>query len=357
VATGKRLGFAVTQAASDRQAPEGNPMRDLSTLPKVELHLHLEGTMEPETVLELARRNKVELPYADLEDLRGRYEFTDLQSFLDLIYANLTVLQTDGDFSDLVTAYVGRAAAGGVRHVEAFFDPQAHVARGIPLQRVLDGLESGIAAAERDHGTTVELIACFHRDRSEEDALAMLAALEAAGAPIIGIGLDSAEVGNPPAKFQRVYARAGELGLHRVAHAGEEGGAVSVTEALDLLHIERVDHGIQAIDDPDLMDRLARARTPLTMCPLSNVRLRCVDTLADHPLPAFLEAGVLVTVNSDDPAYDGGYVDANYEALRATFGFSDDVMARLARNSVTASFLPEGRKAGLLREIDAWVAD
>jgi adenosine deaminase len=234
--------------------------------------------------------------------------------------------------------------------------PQPHVARGIPLQRVLDGLASGIAAAERDHGTTVELIACFHRDRSEEEALAMLAALEDAGAPIIGIGLDSAEVGNPPAKFQRVYARAGELGLHRVAHAGEEGGAASVTEALDLLHIERVDHGIQAIDDPALMDRLARAGTPLTMCPLSNVRLRCVETIADHPLPAFLEAGVLVTVNSDDPAYDGGYVNANYEILRATFGFSDEVMSQLARNSVTASFLPEERKMGLLSEIDAWIA-
>ena len=183
----------------------------------------------------------------------------------------------------------------------------------------------------------------------------MLAALEEAGAPIIGIGLDSAEVGNPPAKFRRVYARAGELGLHRVAHAGEEGGAASVTEALDLLHIERVDHGIQAIDDPALMDRLARAGTPLTMCPLSNVRLRCVDTLADHPLPAFLEAGVLVTVNSDDPAYFGGYANANYEALQGTFGFSAEVMAGLARNSVTASFLPEARKAELLREIGAWI--
>lgn len=331
-------------------------MRDLSTLPKVELHVHLEGTMEPERVMDLARRNGVELPYADLDDLRGRYEFTDLQSFLDLIYTNLTVLLTEQDFSDLVTAYVARAAAGGVRHVEAFFDPQPFVALGVPLRRILDGLTSGIAEAERDHGTTVELIACFHRDRSEEDALMMLAALEEARAPIIGIGLDSAEVGNPPAKFRRVYARAGELGLHRVAHAGEEGGAASVTEALDLLHIERVDHGIQAIDDPALMDRLARDRIPLTMCPLSNVRLRCVDTMADHPLPAFLEAGVLVTVNSDDPAYDGGYVDTNYEALRATFGFSDEVMARLARNSVTASFLPDERKAGLLNEIDAWLA-
>lgn len=331
-------------------------MRDLSTLPKVELHVHLEGTMEPERVMDLARRNGVELPYADLDDLRGRYEFTDLQSFLDLIYTNLTVLLTEQDFSDLVTAYVARAAAGGVRHVEAFFDPQPFVALGVPLRRILDGLTSGIAEAERDHGTTVELIACFHRDRSEEDALMMLAALEEARAPIIGIGLDSAEVGNPPAKFRRVYARAGELGLHRVAHAGEEGGAASVTEALDLLHIERVDHGIQAIDDPALMDRLARDRIPLTMCPLSNVRLRCVDTMADHPLPAFLEAGVLVTVNSDDPAYDGGYVDTNYEALRATFGFSDEVMARLARNSVTASFLPDERKAGLLNEIDAWIA-
>jgi adenosine deaminase len=330
-------------------------MRDLSTLPKVELHLHLEGTLEPEAVLELARRNQVDLPYADLEDLRRRYAFTDLQSFLDLLYANITVLQTEEDFRDLVTAYVARASVGGVRHVEAFFDPQPHVARGIPLQRVLDGLASGIAAAERDHGTTVELIACFHRDRSEEDALATLAALEDAGAPIIAIGLDSTEIGHPAAKFQRVFARAGELGLHRVAHAGEEGGAAAVTEALDLLQIERVDHGIQAIDDPALVDRLAREGIPLTICPLSNVRLRCVDTLADHPLPAFLEAGVVVTVNSDDPAYFGGYANANYEAVRATFGFSDEVMAQLARNSVTASFLPDERKAGLLREIDAWL--
>ena len=331
-------------------------MRDLSTLPKVELHLHLEGTLEPEAVLELARRNRIELPYADLADLRGRYQFTDLQSFLDLLYANLSVLQTEEDFSDLVTAYATRAAGGGVRHVEAFFDPQPHVARGIPLQRLLDGLASGIAAAERDHGTTIELIACFHRDRPEEDALAMLDALEKAGAPIIGIGLDSTEVGNPAASFQRVYARAGELGLHRVAHAGEEGGAASVAEALDVLDVERIDHGIQAIDDPALVDRLARTGIPLTMCPLSNVRLRCVDTLADHPLPAFLEAGVVVTVNSDDPAYFGGYVDANYEALRATFGFDDEVMARLARNSVTASFLPDERKAELLSAIDGWLA-
>jgi adenosine deaminase len=331
-------------------------VRDLSTLPKVELHLHLEGTLEPETVMELARRNAVDLPYADLEDLRGRYEFTDLQSFLDLLYANLTVLKTEEDFSDLVTAYVARASAGGVRHVEAFFDPQPHVANGIPLQRVVDGLASGIAAAEREHGTTVELIACFNRDRSEDDALATLTALEEAAAPIIGIGLDSAEVGNPAGKFRRVYARAAELGLHRVAHAGEEGGAASVAEALDLLHVERIDHGIQAIDDPALMDRLARAGIPLTMCPLSNVRLRCVNTLADHPLPAFLDAGVLVTVNSDDPAYFGGYANANYEALRSTFGFSDEVMARLARNSVTASFLPEGRRAGLVNDIEAWLA-
>ena len=331
-------------------------MRDLSTLPKVELHLHLEGTLEPETVLDLARRNGVGLPYADLEDLRARYEFTDLQSFLDLIYANVAVLQTERDFHELVTAYVARAAAGGVRHAEAFFDPQPHVARGIPLQRILDGLASGIAAAERDHGTTVELIACFHRDRSEEEALEVLAALQGAGAPIIGIGLDSTEVGHPATKFQRVYARAAALGLHRVAHAGEEGGAASVTETLDLLGVERIDHGIQSIGDPALMERLARAGTPLTMCPLSNVRLRCVDTLADHPLPAFLDAGVVVTVNSDDPAYFGGYANANYEAVRATFGFSDEVMADLARNSVTASFLPDERKRELLGEIDAWIA-
>jgi adenosine deaminase len=331
-------------------------MRSLAALPKVELHLHLEGTLEPETVFALAERNGVALPYADLADLRGRYEFTDLQSFLDLLYANQSVLRTAADFEELAASYLLRAAQGGVRHAEVFFDPQPHLERGVALADVVDGLAAGIARAERDHGVTAALISCFHRDRTGEDALATLEQLVAIDAPIIGIGLDSTEVGNPASKFTAVYARAAELGLHRVAHAGEEGGAGFVADALDLLGAERIDHGIQAVDDPDLITRLITQQVPLTVCPLSNVRLRCVDTLADHPLPALLEAGIVATVNSDDPAYFGGYVEDNYAALRETLGFDDATLARLARNSVTASFLPVERKGALLAEIDAWLA-
>ena len=330
-------------------------MPHLETPPTVELHLHIEGTLEPELIVALAERNRVTLPDASVDGLRARYDFTDLQSFLDLYYDNMAVLRTAQDFAEVAEAYLRRAAAGGVRHAEIFFDPQAHLLRGVALEEVVRGLAEGLRRGEAA-GVTSSLIACFLRDRPGEEALAVLEHLVALDAPIIGIGLDSTEVGNPASKFVDVFARAGELGLHRVAHAGEEGGPEYVADVLDLLGVERVDHGVRAVQDPALLARLVADRIPLTVCPLSNVRLKGVETLADHPLPALLEAGALVTVNSDDPAYFGGYVDDNLAAVADTFGLSDHQLADLARNAVVASFLPEARRTDILAEVDAWLA-
>lgn len=330
-------------------------MTDVAALPKVELHVHVEGTLEPELIFELAARDGLELPYASIEDLRSRYAFTDLQSFLDLYYANMAVLTTAEHFAELAVVYLRRVAAGGVRHVEMFFDPQAHLTRGVPLAAVVDGLVDGCRRGEAETGTTTALIACFLRDRSAAEALDVLEQLVSIDAPIIGIGLDSAEVGNPAGRFTELYARAADLGLRRVAHAGEEGGPEYVADALDLLGVERVDHGVRAVEDPGLLRRLAAERTPLTVCPLSNVRLRTVRSLAEHPLPRLLEAEVVATVNSDDPAYFGGYVEDNYRAVAEEFGFGADVLAQLALNSVEASFLPPERKAALTAEVDAWL--
>jgi len=332
-------------------------MTDIAALPKVELHVHIEGTLEPELIFALAARNGLALPYGSLDELRARYAFDDLQSFLDLYYANMAVLRTPADFAELAEAYLRRAAAAGVRHAEIFFDPQAHLARGVPLAAVVDGLVEGCRRGEAGTGTTSSLIACFLRDRSAEEALDVLERLVDSGSPIVGVGLDSAEVGNPPSKFAAVFARAGELGLRRVAHAGEEGGPAYVWEALDLLHVDRIDHGVRSVEDPGLMDRLAAERTPLTVCPLSNVRLKGVASLAEHPLPRLLASGVVVTLNSDDPAYFGGYADDNYRAVADEFGLQDADLADLARNSVEASFLASDRKAALEREIDAWLVE
>src|SRR6478735_833634 len=274
--------------------------------PLVELHLHLEGTLEPDLIWALAAHNGIELPYADLDELRSRYEFTDLQSFLDLYYANTAVLRTAADFASMTTAYLRRAATAGVRHAELFFDPQAHVTRGVPLREVVDGISGVLATSARDHGISTGLIACMMRDRPVGEALAVLQELLAMGAPLLGLGLDSAELGHPPGDFAPVYDAARSAGLHLVAHAGEEGPPDYVGAALDLLGVERIDHGIRSLEDPHLVDRLALAQTPLTVCPLSNVRLRAVDTMNDHPLPEMLEAGLRVSINSDDPAYFGG---------------------------------------------------
>jgi adenosine deaminase len=325
-------------------------------LPKVELHVHIEGTLEPELIFELAARHGQSPPYASLADLRARYAFADLQSFLDVYYANLAVLRTPEDFAQLTLAYLRRAAAEGVRHAEIFFDPQAQLSRGVALTEVVEGLVEGSGLGAAETGTTSALIACFLRDRSGEEALEVLEQLVATKAPVIGIGLDSAEVGNPASRFTGVYARARELGLHRVAHAGEEGGPEYVRDALDLLGVERVDHGVRSVQDPDLLRRLATERIPLTVCPLSNVRLKGVPSLAEHVLPQLIAAGVLVTINSDDPAYFGGYAADNYAAVAEQFSFSVADLAGLAHNSVEASFLPADRKAILDREIDAWLS-
>ncbi|HEY2272369.1 MAG TPA: adenosine deaminase [Jatrophihabitantaceae bacterium] len=331
-------------------------MSDIASLPKVELHLHIEGTLEPELIFDLAARHQLTLPYQSLTELRARYAFEDLQNFLDLYYANMAVLRSADDFVELTLRYLRRAAAGGVRHVEMFFDPQAHLARGVPLADVIDGLVEGCRLGAAETGTTSALIACFLRDRSGEEALDVLEDLIATGAPIIGIGLDSTEVGNPAAKFRAVFARAEEAGLHRVAHAGEEGGPEYVRDALDLLGVERIDHGVRSVEDPALITRLVAEQIPLTLCPLSNVRLQVVRSLADHVLPQLLAAGVVATINSDDPAYFGGYAEDNYAAVATQFGFGPADLAGLARSSVAASFLPPDRKSALAAEIDTWLA-
>jgi len=332
------------------------PYHALMPLPKAELHLHIEGTLEPELAFELAARNGVELAYADTDELREAYRFQDLQSFLNLYYELMAVLRTERDFEDLANAYLARAAAQGVRHAEIFFDPQAHLARGLTMGTVVEGLWRALGRSEENHGVSTRLILCFLRDESAQSALETLEAARPYLDRITGIGLDSAEVGHPPAKFREVYEAAAALGLRRVAHAGEEGPPQYITEALDVLGVERVDHGLRCMEDPALVERLVRERIPLTLCPLSNVRLRTVDTLADHPLPAMLDAGLLCTVNSDDPAYFGGYADDNFRAVARTLDLGEDRLRELARNSFLASFLEddEERRARCLAEVAAY---
>jgi len=325
-------------------------------LPKAELHLHIEGTLEPELAFELARRNGVELPWAGTEGLREAYRFRDLQSFLDLYYELMAVLRTERDFEDLADAYLARAAAQGVRHAEIFFDPQAHLARGVGMGTVVEGLWRALGRSPETHGVSTRLIMCFLRDESAESAMATLEAAEPYLDRITGVGLDSAEAGHPPAKFREVYEAAAGLGLRRVAHAGEEGPPAYIAEALDVLGVERIGHGLRCVADPALVRRLVRDRVPLTLCPLSNVRLRAVDTLADHPLPAMLDAGLMCTVNSDDPAYFGGYAGDNFDAVQRVLGLSRERLRELARNSFLASFLEDDEelRARYLAEVEAY---
>ncbi|MFJ5835844.1 adenosine deaminase [Streptomyces shenzhenensis] len=325
-------------------------------LPKAELHLHIEGTLEPELAFRLAERNGVRLPYADTEELRAAYRFEDLRSFLDLYYELMAVLRTERDFADLADAYLARAAAQGVRHAEIFFDPQAHLARGVAMDTVVEGLWRALGSSERNHGVSTRLIMCFLRDESAESALRTLEAARPHLDRITGVGLDSAEVGHPPVKFRAVYEAAAALGLRRVAHAGEEGPPEYIAEALDVLGAERIDHGLRCLEDPALVERLVRERIPLTLCPLSNVRLRAVDALTEHPLPALLDAGLMCTVNSDDPAYFGGYVGDTFDAVREALGLTEDRLRELARNSFLASFLEddEERRRRYLAEVDAY---
>jgi adenosine deaminase len=322
-------------------------------LPKVELHLHIEGTLEPEMVFAFARRNGVLLPYADVGALRAAYQFADLQSFLDLYYAGCNVLRTEHDFHEMTAAYLARAAAQGIVHAEIFFDPQSHTARGIPFDVMMSGLRRGLEEGKSLHGVSSSLILCFLRHLSEDDALATLDAALPFRGDFIGVGLDSGERGHPPRKFTRVFARARGAGLHVVAHAGEEGPAAYVSEALDILGAERIDHGVRSEDDDTLLDRLARERVPLTMCPLSNVKLRVFSDMRQHNLKRLLDRGIQVTVNSDDPAYFGGYLDENFRAICRALPLSTTDLTALAENAVRAAFVADEQKNEWLARIRA----
>jgi adenosine deaminase len=326
----------------------------LRAMPKAELHIHIEGSLEPELIFVLAKRNGVALPYADVEALRAAYAFTDLQNFLDIYYAGASVLLKEQDFFDLGVAYFRRAAADHVVRAELFFDPQTHTDRGVPMRTVIDGLSRACDVAQRELGVSAALILCFLRHLSEEAAFATLEQALPHRARFIGVGLDSSERGHPPEKFARVFARCRELGLHVVAHAGEEGPPAYVWSALDVLKVERIDHGVRSVDDPALLQRLAATRTPLTVCPLSNVKLRLYPTLAQHQLPALLEAGLCATINSDDPAYFGGYINQNFvETFAALPQLGAKQAHALAANSFEASFASDADKQRWQRELDA----
>jgi adenosine deaminase len=328
--------------------------RDLiRALPKAELHLHIEGTLEPELMFELAGRNGIALPYPDVAAVRAAYVFDDLQSFLDIYYAGCRVLLHEQDFADLTRAYLERAAADGVRHAEIFFDPQTHTSRGVPFATVVEGITSALSDAERDLGITSRLILCFLRDLSAEAAMATLDEALPHRDAITAVGLDSAEVGHPPEKFREVFDRARAEGLLAVAHAGEEGPPAYIRQALDVLHVARIDHGVRCIEDAALLERLVAESVPLTVCPLSNVKLRVFPTLADHDVAELLRRGLRVTINSDDPAYFGGYVAENYAATADAVGLTRDELLQLARNSFLASFLDASEQQPHLDAIDA----
>lgn len=328
----------------------------IAGLPKAELHLHIEGSLEPELMFELAKRNRVSLPFDSVDAVRAAYDFSNLQDFLDIYYAGADVLRTEQDFHDLGLAYFRRAAADSVRHAEIFFDPQTHTDRGIPFQVAIDGLLASMDRAEAELGVSSSLILCFLRHLDEDAAFATLKGAEPWQDRILGVGLDSSEVGHPPSKFQRVFERAGEMGLKRVAHAGEEGPPDYIWQALDLLKVDRIDHGNRAMEDPALIRRLVAENMTLTVCPLSNHKLCVVDDLSRHPLPAMLEAGLKVTLNSDDPAYFGGYVNRNYEAMADQTGVTRDQLVEIAINSFAGSFLPEAEKARHVSAVGAYTA-
>ncbi|MBO9712855.1 adenosine deaminase [Sphingomonas sp.] len=326
----------------------------ITGLPKAELHLHIEGSLEPEQMFEFARRNGVDIPFKSVEEVRAAYQFSNLQDFLDIYYAGANVLRTEDDFREMALAYFDRAAADGVVHAEIFFDPQTHTHRGIPFGVVANGLLAGMAEAEARHGLTSKLILCFLRHLDEEDAFRTLNQAQPWIEQIEGVGLDSSEVGHPPSKFERVFAAAAAMGLKRVAHAGEEGPPEYVHEALDLLQVDRIDHGNRSLEDPALVARLARSSMTLTVCPLSNVKLCNVPSIDAHPIDRMLRLGLRATINSDDPAYFGGYVGENYRAVARGRGLGRDDFVTLARNSFLGSFLPDDVVAAHLGRLDAY---
>jgi adenosine deaminase len=333
-------------------------MTDLSAfiagLPKAELHMHIEGSLEPELMFALARRNNVAIPYASVEEVRAAYSFSNLQDFLDIYYAGADVLRTEADFRDLASAYFDRCAADNVVHAEIFFDPQTHTDRGVSFDTVMRGLLAGMDEAKAKQGITSKLILCFLRHLDEEAAFATLKEAEPWLERIDGVGLDSSELGHPPEKFARVFAAAAERGLKLVAHAGEEGPPKYVHQALDVLKVDRLDHGNRSMEDAGLVQRLVREGMTLTVCPLSNLKLCVVDDMADHPIDAMLAAGLKVTINSDDPAYFGGYVNANYIAAADARGLSREQLVTLAKNSFTGSFLSDAEKAAHVARVEAY---
>jgi adenine deaminase len=323
-------------------------------LPKAELHVHIEGTLEPELAFELAKKHGVVLPYATVEELRGAYRFSDLQSFLDIYYAGAAILRDADDFYALAKAYLAKSHAQGVVHAEIFFDPQTHTARGVALSTVLKGLCRALSEAQREFGITCRLILCFLRHLSADEAMRTLEEALPYKQAIAAVGLDSSESGHPPSKFTEVFARARREGLWAVAHAGEEGPPSYIYEALDILQVRRIDHGVRCEESPDLLGRLVRERMPLTVCPLSNVKLNVFKRIENHNLKRLLDHGVCVTVNSDDPAYFGGYVVENYLAVERGLGLSREQLHTLARNSIEASFLAEPDKQRWYAAIDAY---
>ena len=332
-----------------------NAIELVRAIPKAELHIHIEGSLEPELIFALAQRNGLALPYPSVQALREAYAFTDLQSFLDIYYAGASVLLHEDDFFDMAWAYFQRAHADRVRHAELFFDPQTHTARGVAVGTVIAGLRRACERAQAELGISSALILCFLRHLSEEAAFATLEDALPYREHFIGVGLDSSEVGHPPSKFSRVFARCRELGLRIVAHAGEEGPPAYIWEALDDLKVERIDHGVRCLEDPVLVAELARRRVPLTVCPLSNLKLCVVKDLRDHPMKRLLDAGLCATVNSDDPAYFGGYLNANFEQTVKALGLSREHVIALARHSIEASFVSEARRAELLAQLTAVV--
>ncbi|MFK7957794.1 MAG: adenosine deaminase [Lysobacterales bacterium] len=324
----------------------------IKQLPKAELHLHLEGSLEPELMFELAQRNGVSIPFDSVEQVRDAYEFHNLQEFLDIYYQGMAVLQTEQDFFDLTVAYCRRVHDDQVRHVEVFFDPQGHTERGVAMATVIEGITRGLTHAQSAWSISSRLILCFLRHLDEAAAFDTLEQAQPFLSQLAGVGLDSSELGHPPEKFARVFARARELGLRTVAHAGEEGPPQYVWEALDLLQVQRLDHGNRALEDDALVQRLIDEQMPLTVCPLSNLKLCVVDDMTHHPLKRMLELGLIATVNSDDPSYFGGYMNANFEAVATALSLNARHVGQLARNSFAASWLPDGEKQQFLTEID-----
>ena len=323
----------------------------IKALPKAELHLHIEGSLEPEQMFDMAERNDVSLPYKSVEDIRAAYDFNNLQEFLDLYYAGMSVLQTQQDYHDLTYAYVKRVAQDNCRHIEIFFDPQGHTERGVAFETVIDGILSGLDAGEAEFGVTSHLILSFLRHLSEEDAFATLAQAEPYLDRILGVGLDSSEMGHPPSKFAGVFAKAAEQGLKLFAHAGEEGPPEYVYEALDILKVDRIDHGNRSLEDDDLVKRLAAENMVLTVCPLSNLKLCVVDKLENHPLKTMLDLGLKATVNSDDPSYFGGYLNDNYIRTADALGLTKSDILTLVKNGIEGAYISAARRDALLQEV------